>query len=330
MGPAALPVAPERGAATIIAHGRRMRQALETARRVAASSATVLVRGESGTGKELLAALIHEQSPRALAPFLVVNCAAIPEPLLESELFGHEKGAFPGAVRQRAGRFERASAGTLFLDEIGDMGMGVQGRILRALEAGEIERVGGDRPVPVDVRLIAATQRDLEAQMRAGQFREDLYYRLAVVVIALPPLRERIDEVALLAQHFLEHSARRHGRPPPRLTDEALAFMRAYGWPGNVRELRNVVERAVVLANGPKILPVHLPAHVTASPARHRPPPETARVMTLRELESRHIASVLALTGGNRVRAAELLGIHRNTLRRRMREYGITGSAQRA
>ena len=305
-----------------------MRQALEMARRVATTTATVLVRGESGTGKELLATLIHQRSPRAAGPFVEVNCAAIPEPLLESELFGHEKGAFTGAVRQRAGRFERASGGTLFLDEIGDMGMGVQAKILRALEVGEIERVGGDRPLPVDVRLIAATRRDLEAQMRAGQFRQDLYYRLAVVVIALPPLRERTDEVAPLARHFLEQSARRHDRAPPRLTDEALAFLLAYPWPGNVRELRNVVERAVVLANGPRILPAHLPAEVTASPARHRPPPETDRTLTLREIESRHIAHVLALTGGNRVRAARLLGIHRNTLRRRMQEYGISGSGR--
>src|SRR5919106_1661508 len=259
MGSAAVPVAPERGAATIIAEGRPMRQALEMARRVATTTATVLVRGESGTGKELLATLIPQRSPRAAGPFVVVNCAAIPEPLLESELFGHEKGAFAGAVRQRAGRFERASGGTLFLDEIGDMGMGVQAKILRALEVGEIERVGGDRPLPVDVRLIAATRRDLEAQMRAGQFRQDLYYRLAVVVIALPPLRERTDEVAPLARHFLE---------------------------------------------------------------------QTARTLTLREIESRHIAHVLALTGGNRVRAARLLGIHRNTLRRRMQEYGISGSGR--
>jgi DNA-binding NtrC family response regulator len=326
MGTTVLPFARAGIASRIVSGSPSMRHALETARQAAASRATVLLRGESGTGKELCAALIHEESPRALEPFVVVNCAAIPETLLESELFGHERGAFTGAQQRRAGRFERASGGTLFLDEIGDMGVGVQAKILRALEAGEIERVGGERPVPVDVRLIAATHNDLEAQMRAGEFREDLYYRLAVVVVTLPPLRERVEEIEPLALHFVEDSARRARLPAPQLTGEVLALMHAYPWPGNVRELRNAVEHAVVLANGPWILPAHLPPHIAARPTDDRRPDESRTTLTLRELESRHISEVLRLTGGNRVHAARLLGIHRNTLRRRIREYGIAAS----
>ena len=292
--------------------------ALRTARRVAASSATLLIQGESGTGKELLARVVHEESGRE--PFVAVNCAAIPENLLESELFGHEKGAFTGAIGRRIGRFERAHAGTLFLDEIGDMSPSMQAKILRVLQEHEVERVGGSRPVPVDVRVLAATNRDLAAEVAAGRFREDLYYRLAVVVVHLPPLRERGGDVEALARHFMAHFARRHGRAVEEIAPDAMALLRAYRWPGNVRQLGNVIEGSLLVADGPILLPEHLPptlraaaedADSVAAPGEH--------LLPLREMERLHIHRALIRTGDNLVQAAELLGIHRNTLRDKLR-----------
>ncbi|HEX2077476.1 MAG TPA: sigma 54-interacting transcriptional regulator [Longimicrobium sp.] len=314
-GPAGAPVA-------FIGESVRLRAALKVARQVSDSTATVLVHGESGTGKELLARVIHQSSGRARGPFVAVNCAAIPETLLESELFGHEKGAFTGAAARRIGRFERASGGTLFLDEVGDMSPGMQAKILRVLQEEEIERVGGDRPVAVDVRVVAATNRDLGVEVAAGRFREDLYYRLAVVVVHLPPLRERGEDVELLARHYVEHFARKHGRGVYDLHDGTVELLRTYPWPGNVRQLRNVVERALLMAEGPVLLPEHLPDEVRlGQPHPGDRPSHGGRdgLLPLRQLEDLHIRRALALAGGNLGATAHLLGIHRNTLRQKLR-----------
>ena len=298
-----------------------MLEAFKTIARVARSHATVLIRGESGTGKELVARTLHERSDRSRGAFVAVNCAAIPEALLESELFGHEKGAFTGAIARRVGRFERGSGGTVFLDEIGDMSLPLQAKILRVLQEREIERVGGSAPIGVDVRLIAATHRDLEQDVATGRFREDLYYRLAVVTVALPPLRERGDDLRLLAEHYVAHYAREYGRPVHAIARDALALLRGYRWPGNVRQLRNVLESAVLQADGAVLLPAHLPQDALRE--RSQAPAAEDGLLTLSELERRHIRRVLTESGGQMNVAAEILGIHRNTLRRKLSEYGI-------
>jgi two-component system nitrogen regulation response regulator GlnG len=310
-------------AESIVGESPRMLEAFKTIARVSKSSATVLVRGESGTGKELIARTIHERSARASGPFVAVNCAAIPENLLESELFGHEKGAFTGAIGRRIGRFERASGGTLFLDEIGDMSLALQAKILRALQEREIERVGGTGPVSVDVRLIAATHRDLDQDVRAGRFREDLYYRLAVVTVALPPLRDRGNDLRALTEHYLSRYAREYGRPVHTVSRDAFAILQSYRWPGNVRQLRNVIESAVLLADSETLLPYHLPPELLLAEAPPADADEGAALVTLSELERRHIQKVLAVSGGQMNVAADILGIHRNTLRRKLAEYGI-------
>ncbi len=237
----------------IVGTSAALKSALELARRVASSRSTALITGETGTGKELVAGLIHGLSARADGPFVKMNCAALPETLLESELFGHERGAFTGADRVRIGRFEQANGGTLFLDEIGDMAASTQAKLLRVLQDREFTRLGGSRPLRADVRIVAATNRELEREMRAGRFREDLFYRLNVIRIAMPALRERPDDVEALAAHFALHFAREMGRPERRLAAAAIARLRAHTWPGNVRELRNVIERAVLLADGERI-----------------------------------------------------------------------------
>jgi DNA-binding NtrC family response regulator len=293
--------------------------------RSAASDATVLVLGESGTGKELVARTLHSRSQRARGPFVAINCAAIPENLLESELFGHEKGAFTGAIGRRIGRFERASRGTLFLDEIADMSLALQAKILRALQDRTVERVGGGGATPIDVRVVAATNRDLAAAVREGRFREDLYYRLAVVTLQLPPLRERGRDVDALAEHFAALYAGEHSRPIRAIAEETLRLIRAASWPGNVRQLRNAVERAVVMSDGEVLLPRHLPPEIVAllddgSAAGGRAEGE---VRSLAEMERRMIRRALRDTGRNYSLAAEILGIHRNTLRRKIAEYGL-------
>ena len=310
-------------AESIVGESARMLDAFKMIARVSKSTATVLVRGESGTGKELVARTIHERSMRCKGPFVAVNCAAIPENLLESELFGHEKGAFTGAIGRRIGRFERATGGTLFLDEIGDMSLPLQAKILRVLQEREVERVGGSSPVPVDVRLIAATHRDLDKDVRSGRFREDLFYRLAVVSVQLPPLRARGDDLRVLAEHYLQRYAQEYSRPVHSISSEALAALRSYGWPGNVRQLRNVIESAVLLADGDTLLPFHLPPEVLEPEVAPDVPETAASLVTLSELEKRHIQKVLAVSGGQMNVAAEILGIHRNTLRRKLAEYGI-------
>jgi DNA-binding NtrC family response regulator len=293
--------------------------------RAAQSDATVLVLGESGTGKEMVARVLHSQSHRASGPFIAINCAAIPENLLESELFGHEKGAFTGAIGRRIGRLERATGGTLFLDEIGDMSIALQSKILRALQEREIERVGGSSTVPIDVRVVAATNRDLVECVQEGTFREDLYYRLAVVTLRLPPLRDRGQDLDRLVEHFGVFYAREHRRAVRAVSEEALEVLRQHPWPGNVRQLRNALERAVVMADGEVLLPEHLPAdiHTPNVDRRNEAVPVHEPLCTLQEMERRMIGRALEETRRNFSAAAELLGIHRNTLRRKMQEYGL-------
>ncbi|TFG51193.1 MAG: sigma-54-dependent Fis family transcriptional regulator [Gemmatimonadales bacterium] len=315
-----------------VGHSAVMREVLKTAFQVAGTDATVLLCGESGTGQELLAQAIHRNRQRAQGPFVAVNCAALHESLLESELFGHEKGAFTGAVRRRIGRFERASQGTIFLDEIGDMGLGLQSKILRVLEQREIERVGGDRTTPIDLRVLAATNCNLTADIAAGRFREDLYFRLSVVVIELPPLREHREDIPVLAEHFLTLFGCQYHHGTPMLSDSALAILHNYSWPGNVRELRNVMEQMVVLSQDGPIEPRHLPRGIVEHSSTAPIPPTSPSVsrgatdtdlLSLDAVVQSHIRRVLAATNGQLAQAAEILGIHRNTLRRKLEEARI-------
>ena len=300
--------------------------AYRTVVRVARSSAAVLIAGESGTGKEAVARTLHRMSPRRDHPFVPVNCAALPEGLLEAELFGYERGAFTGAVGRSDGRFGRAHGGTLFLDEIGEMSVGLQAKLLRALETGEIDRLGGGA-AKVDVRLVAATNRRLEGRISEGLFREDLYYRLSVVTIPLPPLRERPSDLIPLAEHFAALFARRHGREIRALSAEALAHLRKRSWPGNVRELRNVMDRAVLLSRGGVIRSVDLGAFDEAPHLAAVGPGEGQLgyppTLSLAEVEERHLRRVLAHTSGHLGEAADILGIHRNTVSSRVRSLGI-------
>jgi DNA-binding NtrC family response regulator len=305
-------------------------EAYRTVARVARSATPVLVSGASGTGKELVARALHVRSDRSDRPFVAVNCAALPEGLLEAELFGHERGAFTGAVGRSEGRFGRAHGGTLFLDEIGEMGLGVQAKLLRALETGEIERLGSGETIRVDVRVVAATNRDLEERVREGAFREDLLYRLAVVRVAIPALAERAGDVLPLAEAFAARFARRHGRPVRAMSADAVRCLQERSWPGNVRELRNVLDRAVLLARGGVIRSIdlaeagHAPRLSPAGPvAEDRYPP----TLSLREVEERHIRQVLVHTAGHLGEAAGILGVHRNTMTVKIREYGIDPSA---
>jgi two-component system nitrogen regulation response regulator GlnG len=311
--------------------------------RVAAQDVPVLVTGESGTGKELIALAVYHHSSRAKAPFLALNCAAIPENLLESELFGHEKGAFTGADRRRIGKFEQVSGGTIFLDEVGDMPLALQAKILRVLQEQAFERVGGNETVRTDVRLIAATHRDLKAWSDEGRFRPDLYYRLGVFTIHLPPLRERGEDLPMLVQHFLRRFSRELGREVRDVSPEALERLRNYSWPGNVRELQSVLKQALLQARGTTLLPTFLPAlpgeasePVTASPAAAGDPNLEAFIRlrlasgegdlyseTHRQVDRLLLTQVLVDTGGNQLQAARRLGISRDTLRRRLIELKL-------
>ena len=299
-----------------VGRSEAMLQVFKTAARVAPSAATVLILGESGTGKELVARALHQSSPRAAGPFVPVDCGAIAEGVLESELFGHARGAFTGAQSARRGLFEEATSGTLFLDEIGDVGPGLQARLLRALQEGTIRRVGTNETIPVDARVVAATNRDLEAAVKAGKFREDLYYRLNVVTIRIPPLRERCEDVPLLAEHF----AAKHGRGEgAAVSPEARELLQAYDWPGNVRELENVIARALALNPSGVVVAADLPDRLRQGPAlepeRGLPLPPGDRP-SLDELSKRYAALVLAECTGNKTKAAEVLGIDRKTLYR--------------
>jgi len=286
---------------------------------VASSDATVLVRGESGTGKELVARAVHARSPRRFGPLVVVNCGALPEGVLESELFGHEKGAFTGAQYRHKGKFELADGGTVFLDEIGTITPRVQVELLRILEEKTVTRIGGSVPVPVDFRVVVATNHDLEAAVRAGSFREDLFWRLNVFVIELPPLRDRPEDIPALAEHFLERFTTAMNKPVMKLSAEALEALRTYPWPGNVRELQNAIERAVVLGKPPTIELTDLPLRVGVGGPADRP----AGPLSLEELERAHIRRVLDGCEWNISQAAKLLGIDRGTLYAKIRRYGF-------
>ncbi|WP_372845655.1 sigma-54-dependent transcriptional regulator [Pontiella sp.] len=309
------------GLENIIGRSPVMQEVFDTIRQVAQSRATVLIQGESGTGKELVAKAIHQLSPRSKGPFVAVHCAALSQNILESELFGHEKGAFTGAMERRVGRFEKADGGSLFLDEISEIDASVQVKILRALEERQIERVGGDTPVDVDTRLIAATNRDLKAMVDDGDFREDLFYRLYVVVITLPPLRERQDDILLLLNHYLAVFNEENGKQIEGFTPAAYEMLSAYEWPGNIRELRNLVERMVVLARGKVFDTADIPPQVREKAAGGEVKIDAA--LTVDEMEKRMVIQALELTNGNRTKAAEKLGISRRTLHRKLNQYGI-------
>jgi two-component system response regulator HydG len=291
-------------------------------RQAAPTSATVLLTGESGTGKELAARMLHDLSPRAAGPFVPVNCAAIPETILESELFGYEKGAFTGAAARKEGRFERAHGGTLFLDEIGEMSPAVQVKLLRVLQDGVVERLGGTQPVTVDVRIVAATNKDLAAEVKAGRFREDLFYRLNVVAIELPPLRARPDDVPLLAAAFLRRIAEKHGKQLAGFTPAALGALTAHAWPGNVRELEHAIERAVVLCRGETVDVADLPEPLRAAAGAGSVAPSGALTVPLgtpmEEIERLVIRETLRQTRGDKTLAAQLLGIAPRTIYRKL------------
>ncbi|HKW87076.1 MAG TPA: sigma-54 dependent transcriptional regulator [Nitrospiraceae bacterium] len=293
--------------------------------RVSAGKSTILLEGESGTGKELIARAIHANGPRREKLFVPVNCAALPDTLLETELFGHEKGAFTGATGVKQGLFETAHEGTIFLDEIGDMGLALQVKLLRVIQEQEVRRVGGTGSIKVDVRIIAATNRDLASLVKEGRFREDLFYRLNVVRIGLPPLRERREDIPMLAHHFLQKFSGSRTHPIAGFVPDALALLQRYHWPGNVRELENAIERAVSLSHGPLVLPDDLPEAIRNAEADSCE--DTAgkdeALLTLDEVEKRHLMRVLRETGGNKARAAKILGIDRRTLYRMAERFGL-------
>jgi two-component system response regulator FlrC len=311
----------------VIGADPRTREVLLLASRVARTDATVLLTGESGTGKEVFARYIHDQSTRSKGPFVAINCAAIPDNLLEATLFGHEKGAFTGAQAAQAGKFEQADGGTLLLDEISEMPLALQAKLLRVLQEREVERVGGKRPVAVDIRVLATSNRDMAAEVAAGRFREDLYYRLNVFPLHIPPLRERPGDLMALAMHFIGVHGARLGRHPV-LNDAAQAKIAGHPWPGNVRELENVIQRALILAPGDTIDATHLllsgtpqAAPVLAPAPAPAGPLAAASPANMRDLEKQHILETLARVGGSRKRAVEILGISERTLRYKLAQY---------
>ena len=324
--------APQEGSA-LVGHSPAIIEVMKTVARAAPTQATVMLLGETGTGKELVARTIHGYSERNGRRFVAVNCSALAEGLLESELFGHVRGAFTGAAGSRPGLFREADRGTLFLDEIGDISPALQARLLRALQEHEIVPLGSETPVKVDVRIIAATHRDIGALVRAGRFREDLYYRLNVVTLQLPPLRHRKQDIPLLMDHFLRELTERHGRGPVAVDPEAQQRLLAYDWPGNIRELQNVLERALVLAEQDVIGPEHLPAEVrpgggpadapAPEPDRPAAAPAPSALLSLEEIERRHVMRVLEATGGSREDASRILGISRRTLTRMVQRWGL-------
>jgi two-component system response regulator AtoC len=325
----------------IVGASKPMLEVYKLIGKVASSDATVLITGESGTGKELVAEALHRASKRNPHPLIKVSCAALPETLLEAELFGHEKGSFTGAMTLRKGRFEGADKGTIFLDEIGEMTLGTQTKLLRILQEREFERLGSNLPIKVDIRVIAASNRDLADEVAAGRFREDLYYRLNVIHIHMPPLRERMDDIPLLVEHFLSKYRWRPEAIPTTISEDAMGLLMAHEWPGNVRELENAIERAVVLSRGTPIMPEYIPltdaTALAAGRARRRRSADTGADATVNGngaaaanfkeavegLEKRLIAEALARHGGNRSKAAEDLGIYRRLLYAKMREYGL-------
>jgi len=318
------------GAPNIVGESQAMREILALVKRVATSRATVLISGESGTGKELVARAIHQQSPRAGKTFVSVNCAALTETLLESELFGHERGAFTHAVSMRKGRFELADGGTLFLDEVAEMSPALQVKLLRVLQEMEFERVGGNKTIKVDVRVVAATNRELKKEVEDGRFREDLYYRLNVVHLHIPPLRERQEDIAPLATHFLRKYAQENVRGEVRLSPEAMKLLLHYSWPGNVRELENVMERAVILCNQNLITVTDLPGELAGEPREASRlnidrfiPIQTPLPEALEQIEEQMIRRALEQSGQIQVRAAEILGITKSLLQYKLKKYHL-------
>ena len=307
----------------IVGQSQPMQRIFDTLAQISSTNATVLIQGESGTGKELVARALHNNSPRRARPFVGLNCAALSEGILESELFGHEKGAFTGADQQRRGRFEYADHGTLFLDEVGDMPISTQIKLLRVIEEREIMRVGSNTPIKVDVRLIAATNQDLEELVRAKRFREDLYFRLNVVRIYLPPLRERRDDVPLLIEHFLAEFNRIHGKSLKAVTPDARRILYRYGWPGNVRELKNCIEAMVVTARGEVLDAGDLPPNIAAAPPQSGGTEGISPGMPMDDVERIHIMATLEMAKGNREEAARLLKIGERTLYRKLDKYGL-------
>jgi len=328
---------------SIIGESKGMREVFKLIGRVADKDVTVLITGESGTGKELVAKVLHYNSRRISKPFVVINCAAIPETLLESELFGHEKGAFTDATALKIGKFQQADGGTIFLDEIGDMGLDLQAKLLRVLQDGEFYRVGGSKAIKIDVRVIAATNKNLEDAVRSGQFREDLYYRLNVINIHLPPLRERRGDIKLLIEHFLNKLPKELGTERKHISREAENLLIHYHWPGNIRELENVLKRAIVLTGMDTITPEHLPISISQSAGQEKIfledliearlqmysgklPPEAEGDLyqvVIGQVEKSLIEKVMQKTDGNQIQAARILGINRNTLRKKIQELGV-------
>ncbi|MGE5576243.1 MAG: sigma-54-dependent transcriptional regulator [Syntrophothermus sp.] len=309
------------GLGSLIGKSKKMQELFTLIHRAAGSNARVLILGESGTGKELVAGAIHHNSSRQNNAFVQVSCAAIPETLLESELFGYEKGAFTGAISRKLGRFELADGGTLFLDEVGEMSLATQVKLLRVLQEGDFQRLGGNKTIRVDVRIIAATNRDLQRAMSGGSFREDLFYRLNVLPIQVPPLRERREDIPLLVSHFLDNG-RRDGAPPPQVSQAAMAMLMDYHWPGNVRELENVIERALVLGGGGTIEPQHLPPEILNHGEKGNRV-VLAVGISLREAEREMIVKTLDYTRGNRAKAAGILGISLRALQYKLKDFGL-------
>ncbi len=311
--------------ADFVGESPAMREVFDRIRQLAPANATVFIRGESGTGKELVARAIHAQSPRRMKPLVRVNCAALSAGVLESELFGHERGAFTGADRRRIGRFEMADGGTIFLDEVSEMDLGLQGKLLRVLQEKEFERVGSSETIRADVRILASSNRDLEAAIQAGAFRQDLYYRLNVVAVDLPPLRERRVDIRPLARHFIAKYNREEGGRVKAVDEEAMALLERYDWPGNVRELENIIERAIVLGPGETIEAGHIAAGLERAPGR---PARTAEEFTprpLEEVEREHILKMIEHLGGHRVNTAQALGISERSLRDRLKRWKEQG-----
>lgn len=311
----------------LVAGSRKMRDVFNLASQVARRDTTVLVTGESGTGKELIAKAIHQNSLRAGKPFITVNCGAIPENLIESELFGHRKGSFTGAVADRTGKFEAANEGTVFLDEVGELPISLQVRLLRVIQEREIDKIGFPKPIPVNVRIVAATNRDLRKLIEDGQFREDLFYRLSVVTVELPPLRERRDDIPLLISHFLKKHCSRYSLAMPGVSDDAIDLLARYDWPGNVRELENVIEHAVVLGASGEIRPENLPAHIQQAKSRvsaiNLKLPDDG--IDLEAVEKEILEQALEKNGWNQTRAARYLNISRKTLIYRMEKFALEG-----
>jgi DNA-binding NtrC family response regulator len=312
---------------SIIGNSAALRRALDRARHAAKTNADVLIEAESGAGKELLARFIHENSPRRNKPFVAINCAAVPEHLLESELFGHVRGAYTGATLAKPGKFEMAEGGTLLLDEVGEMALNLQPKLLRALQEREIERLGDTRTREINIRVIATTNVSLRSAVAEGKFRADLYFRLNVIPLTLPPLRERPEDIAVLADFFARKFAKEAGKPEPLLHPEFLLGLRKHFWPGNVRELSNFLRRLITLTDEVEIGPEHLITELSdtlsANPLRHILPAQLGPGKTIRELERHLLESTLAETCGNRTRAAEMLGVSLRTIRNRIREYGL-------